>query len=180
MRISTGRVGIVLGFGATKPRLTFRRALRPRHHGAQMPLIQLIYTSRPFGFDDLTLTGILASARRNNIRDGITGALICREDLFIQMLEGPDDKVTATFNRIVHDDRHTDVLSRFTGGTDTRLFPQWAMRHDPARSWMWTRDMVAQGALDRATTDDIRAVFTRLAVEPPSTPQTCPFSVVAD
>jgi hypothetical protein len=37
--------------------------------------MQLIYASRPFGYDELTLVGILASARRNNERDGITGAL---------------------------------------------------------------------------------------------------------
>ena len=40
--------------------------------------MQLIYSSRPFGYDDLALTGILSTARRNNLRDGITGALICR------------------------------------------------------------------------------------------------------
>jgi hypothetical protein len=94
------------------------------------------------------------------------------------MLEGTDDKVMATFSRIARDDRHTDISCRFTGGTSLRLFPQWAMRHDPAQSWMWSRDMVSEGALDRATTEDIQAVFTRLAGEPPSTPQTCPFTVV--
>ena len=43
-----------------------------------MPLTQLIYTSRPFGFDAHTLDDILLGARRNNERDGITGALVCR------------------------------------------------------------------------------------------------------
>ena len=50
---------------------------------------QLIYASRPFGYDDLTLTSILMQARENNARNGITGALICREDVFLQILEGP-------------------------------------------------------------------------------------------
>ena len=42
--------------------------------------MQLIYASRPFGYDDLTLTSILMQARENNARNGITGALICREE----------------------------------------------------------------------------------------------------
>ena len=50
---------------------------------------QLIYASRPFGYDDLTLISILMQARENNARNGITGALICREDVFLQILEGP-------------------------------------------------------------------------------------------
>ena len=37
--------------------------------------MQLIYASRPFGYDDLTLTSILMQARKNNARVGITGAL---------------------------------------------------------------------------------------------------------
>jgi hypothetical protein len=40
-----------------------------------MRLTQLIYTSRPFGFDDLALMNILLVSRRNNERDGITGSL---------------------------------------------------------------------------------------------------------
>ena len=53
-----------------------------------MQLMQLIYTSRPFGFDDATLTGILVTARHNNPRLDITGALICRADIYLQLLKG--------------------------------------------------------------------------------------------
>ena len=42
-----------------------------------MDLFRAIYTSRPFGFDEAILSGILMDARRANARDGITGALIC-------------------------------------------------------------------------------------------------------
>ena len=58
--------------------------------------MQLIYASRPFGYDELTLTSILMQARKNNARNGITGALVCRDDLFLQILEGPRDLVTST------------------------------------------------------------------------------------
>lgn len=141
-----------------------------------MPLSQLIYVSRPFGFDDLALTGILASARRNNVRDGITGALICRDDLFMQMLEGEKAVIDAAFARIRRDDRHTEVQEVWAGRCDARLFPEWAMRHDPAQSWMWSREEVSAGAAGRATGEQAKDIFERLAVTAPASGQTCPMS----
>jgi hypothetical protein len=131
-----------------------------------MSLMQLIYTSQPFGFDESTLNGILASARRNNRRDDITGALICRGDMYLQLLEGPRETVTALFDRILKDERHVDVVSLVSGDIEERLFPQWEMRDDPARSWMWTPDQVRAGAVRNASAEEIRAVFHRLAAEP--------------
>ena len=96
--------------------------------------MQLIYASRPFGYDDLTLISILMQARENNARNGITGALICREDVFLQILEGPRDLVTSTFSRILRDERHVDVVNLLSSEIDRRLFPKWSMRHDPAQS----------------------------------------------
>lgn len=130
-----------------------------------MSLMQLIYASTPFGFDDPTLNQILSAARRNNLRDGITGSLICRADLYLQMLEGPRSAVTATFNRIMADDRHLDVVLIGCGDAKTRLFPDWHMRDDPAQSWMWTQDQISDGAIDTASEEDVRAVFTRLVRE---------------
>lgn len=130
-----------------------------------MRLMQLIYASRPFGFDDACLNGILAASRRCNTRDGITGALICRADLFLQMLEGPRDAVTATFARIVRDDRHVEVMLVSCADIPARLFPAWAMRDDPARSWMWSQAQIQAGVLGAAGMDDVRAVFERLALE---------------
>jgi Sensors of blue-light using FAD len=131
-------------------------------------LIQLVYASRPFGFDDSILNGILSSARRNNRRDGITGALVCRADLFLQMLEGPRDLVTAAFGRILKDDRHMEIACIHAGDLENRLFPAWDMLDDPARSWMWSQAEVAKGAVQAAPADEIRAIFTRIAAEPRS------------
>lgn len=130
-----------------------------------MPITQIIYASRPFGFDAALLAGILMDARRCNTRDGITGALICRDDLFLQLLEGPDEVVEAAFGRIARDDRHVEVrcLSRRTLGDDGRLFSRWAMRDDPAKSWVWSRSDVDNGVLDHATQAEAIAIFERLA-----------------
>lgn len=130
-----------------------------------MSLMQLIYASTPFGFDNPTLNQILSVARRNNLRDGITGSLICRADLYLQMLEGPRAAVTSTFHNIMKDDRHSDVVLISCDDTKARLFPDWHMRDDPAQSWMWTQDQIAEGAVDAASADDVRAVFTRLIRE---------------
>ncbi len=129
-------------------------------------LTQLIYASRPFGFDEAMLNGILMEARRNNPRDSITGALICRADLYLQLLEGPPAAVEAAFDRIARDNRHLEVRRCFSTPVTERLFPDWAMRDDPARSWMWTPDEIDDGAIETATPADLLAVFARLAAEP--------------
>jgi hypothetical protein len=130
-----------------------------------MSLLQLTYASQPFGFNGPALAGILLDARRCNARDGITGALICRDDLYLQMLEGPEAAVDAAYRRITKDDRHLEVrpLSRRTIGQTDRLFAGWDMRDDPAQSWVWSRAEIHNGALDRATEDDAIAIFKRLS-----------------
>jgi len=126
-------------------------------------LKQLVYASKPFGFDDLALVGILSAARPNNARNGITGALICREDLYLQLLEGEPNSVDATFSRIERDDRHTEIRVLINDAVDDRLFPDWAMKDDPVQSWMWTRQQVWDGAVAAASKDEIRNVFIRVA-----------------
>ncbi len=126
-------------------------------------LIQLIYSSRPFGFDEADLNGILMSARRNNPKEAITGALICRHDLYLQLLEGPEAAVEARYHKIARDDRHLEVVKRVSRPVTERMFPNWAMRDDPARSWMWTARDIQDGALDGATPAEFIAVFRRLA-----------------
>ena len=131
-----------------------------------MPIFQLIYASTPFGFDEGTLAGLLIVSRRNNERDGITGALICRGDLYLQLLEGPQEMVDSAFRRIKWDRRHVDVRLLSRQNVTERLFPEWAMRDDPARSWMWTQEEVNAGAIGRATEAEAVAIFERLASEP--------------
>lgn len=139
-----------------------------------MGLAHVVYASRPFGFDDGTLFQILGTAREKNARDGITGSLICRADLYLQLLEGPEAEVEATFERITKDDRHVDVTRLLTSPIKERKFASWAMRHDPAKSWMWSQAEVADGAVMRAGADEIMAVFKRIADEVPAPQGKCP------
>jgi Sensors of blue-light using FAD len=127
-----------------------------------MSLVQLVYSSRPFGFDLSMLGNILMRSRRNNARDDITGALICRADLYLQWLEGPKDAIEATYAKILKDDRHLDIVRRITRPATTRMFPQWSMRDDPAEGWLWSQDEVDNGALDRAEAVEFIRVFERV------------------
>src|SRR6056300_288165 len=98
---------------------------------------QLIYASCPFGYDESILAGILSVARTKNAQNDITGALICRPDIYLQLLEGPVGRVENLYDRILQDDRHLDVKTLVKCAVRDRLFPEWAMKHDPAVSWMW-------------------------------------------
>ncbi|SFI98283.1 BLUF domain-containing protein [Jannaschia pohangensis] len=125
--------------------------------------MQLVYISQPFGYDDGILGGILLDARTNNTRDGITGALVCRHDTYLQLLEGPDRMVSAAYARILRDDRHAGVRQLVRRQVTERIFGDWAMLHDPAKSWIWTEDEIAQGVPERASPEDIVTVFEDLA-----------------
>lgn len=127
-----------------------------------MNVYRAIYTSRPFGYDAGMLNGILTDARRANLRDGITGALICRADIYLQWLEGPEDAVRAAIARIARDDRHLEVTVHVEGPVEARAFAEWDMLHDPAATWIWTQDEVSNGALERATPDEITGFFLKL------------------
>lgn len=126
---------------------------------------QLIYMSEPFGFDDGMLNGILSISRRNNARDGLTGALVCRRDIYLQLLEGPEAALEATYARIKRDDRHLGIVQLLAEPVGARLFPDWAMRDDPARSWLWSEADIAAGAVKAASTQEIRGVFERIVHE---------------
>lgn len=126
---------------------------------------QLIYMSEPFGYDSGILSAILATARRNNARDGITGALICRHDIYLQLLEGDAAAIDALFVRIEKDDRHLAITPLSRMEVADRVFPDWAMRHDPARSWLWSPDEVGRGRVQEATPDALQRVFARAAAE---------------
>lgn len=128
---------------------------------------RLIYQSKPFGFDHAMLAGILLSARRNNRRDDITGALICRRDVYLQLIEGPLDRIEALYAKIERDDRHCDVQLMLKEDEVERMFPGWDMLDDEAPSLFWSADEVAAGALDAAGPEALRGAFERLRERSP-------------
>lgn len=95
-------------------------------------LHRLVYYSRNHISGDAAvfaanIDDILVKSRTNNVRDGITGALLFNGGCFAQVLEGPLDTIEAAFERIQQDDRHGDVSLLALDPIAIRSFPNWAM-----------------------------------------------------
>ncbi|WP_422343657.1 BLUF domain-containing protein [Parasphingorhabdus sp.] len=91
-------------------------------------MFRLIYLSTPkpeVGKPDIDQ--ILASSRKNNRFNNITGLLIQDKKRFLQYLEGDQKAVEETFNRIASDPRHTAVFMVKSGFVVRRQFPKWTM-----------------------------------------------------
>ena len=128
-------------------------------------LKHLIYYSVPTTFNEETIEEILLKSRQNNAQSNVTGALICRSDLYFQYLEGPIDEVNKTFKKIELDNRHKNIQKIKEDETTRRLFASWAMREDPVKSWMWTRKEVKTGILTRIKPKEAFEAFERLSRE---------------
>jgi len=127
-------------------------------------LYRLVYSSKPFGFDTSVLNGLLIDSRENNQKNDITGSLICRADIYLQMLEGPEEKVLKTFDKIKKDDRHLEIEVLLTEkDIKVRLFPNWAMKDDPVKSWMWSKEEIADGAVQESSKEKIFNIFKKIA-----------------
>lgn len=93
-----------------------------------MKLYFLIYVSIASGeLTEQQLVELLEVSRANNVRDEITGMLLYKDSRFMQMLEGPEKAVCATYARIARDSRHHDVTILLEGPTEDRDFDDWSM-----------------------------------------------------
>lgn len=77
------------------------------------------------------IAAILLSARRNNRRDGLTGALIYNGHNFMQLLEGPAREVDACLDTIRGDARHSGMVEVRRRAIDVREFAEWSMLYCP-------------------------------------------------
>jgi hypothetical protein len=95
-------------------------------------LYRLVYASKNLitGAEDdvaAAVSQILDASKRNNLRAGVTGALMFNADVFAQVLEGPRRGVEETFERIQRDTRHGDVTVLQCGPVESRGFAGWSM-----------------------------------------------------
>ena len=89
---------------------------------------KLIYSSRPAaGLSRPDLRAILAASRTRNARAGVTGRLLYSDAAFLQVLEGEEEAVRATFARIEADARHHDVRVLVDEDSPGRAFGEWSM-----------------------------------------------------
>ena len=92
-------------------------------------LYNVVYCSRATSeVDEATVDRIVATARRWNPENGVTGILVFGSGIFFQWLEGPRDNVTALMSRLRTDPRHDSiVLLSEVEEVRERMFPDWDM-----------------------------------------------------
>jgi Sensors of blue-light using FAD len=97
-----------------------------------MIIFRLTYYSRNrldplVGSIEEQVRDISRQAIDNNRRDHITGALIHDDKWFAQELEGPEMAVSAAFERVLRDHRHSDVRLVKMQPVPLRRFAAWPM-----------------------------------------------------
>lgn len=91
------------------------------------PLRQIFYHSQAVEGQDVDIDQIIASAKRNNGMDGITGVMFFDGHSFLQVLEGPATSVAATFARVMEDPRHHSLVVISDREVAERDFAYWSM-----------------------------------------------------
>ena len=103
---------------------------------------QIIYSSEatvPMQAHDLE--ELLQQARRRNGEQGISGALVYTDGVFLQVLEGERDRLHDLMESILKDVRHEHVAILREGEVEVARFSQWKMAYVSA-----TPEQVAQWA----------------------------------
>lgn len=129
-------------------------------------MLQLAYISTARGNVDRTLLdSILSTSRRNNIAVGVTGLLVTGGRRFLQVLEGPDQAVLATYARIQADPRHRGFVLITCQGIQERAFGEWSMAYREGAMQVATDGLQeAVEALTAKIADpNLRAQFTGFA-----------------
>lgn len=102
-------------------------------------LFSLVYFSRSTihpGRVDTEIRSILDTARKENPRCDLTGALLFSGGFFAQVLEGPHDAVQSKFERIRSDGRHTEVSVLSCKPIASRSFADWSMAYATPAGWL--------------------------------------------
>ncbi len=91
-------------------------------------LVRLMYASRAVEpMSTAALAAILRRSHTHNPGAGITGVLCHSGNIFMQVLEGGRSQVSALYNRIAADPRHTDVVLLTYEEIAERSFAGWSM-----------------------------------------------------
>lgn len=94
------------------------------------PVFRLIYRSHSLITPEESKTAlgeIFTTARRNNKRAGVTGALVISGDSFVQALEGDEPVVRELYATITEDPRHDELSILAETVVEERTFGRWAM-----------------------------------------------------
>ncbi len=100
-----------------------------------MFLVRLVYVSEVTeGFGDDDIKQILEVARIKNSEAGVTGMLCFHRNYFLQCLEGGRKEVNSIYQRILRDNRHSNILLLDYQEIQEREFTNWTMGYMPESS----------------------------------------------
>jgi len=126
-------------------------------------MLQIVYASRPSNYSAPSLLNILVTSRQFNTLHAITGALIYRDDIFLQLIEGDSVTVRNIMKRIQADDRHSEVNVLSERNIPSRTFSNWTMHDDRLDQERWDRASVRSKSFLQMPTTEILALFTRIS-----------------
>lgn len=95
-----------------------------------MPLHMIAYTSEntvPANKLDECIEAIVKTAKRENPKHGITGALFFHDNRFLQVIEGKEEELRQLMANIENDERHNAIEYLVDMKVESRGFHDWNM-----------------------------------------------------
>ena len=128
----------------------------------QSQLKRVVYVSEKTNVSDTALKEIIASSKKNNPEENVTGCLLSGSNSFLQLLEGPADFIDTLYSRISKDNRHENVVTLCDEKIDERLFLSWSMKLAPFENMEWSNGDFSSGNFLNITSEEALNVFIRL------------------
>ena len=128
----------------------------------QSQLKRIVYVSEKTDVSDTTLRDIIASSKKNNPEEDVTGCLLSGSNSFLQLLEGAANFVDTLYSKISIDNRHGNVLTLCDENIDERLFLSWSMKLAPFENMEWSNEDFNSGNFLNITSEEALNVFVRL------------------
>jgi hypothetical protein len=114
-----------------------------------MFLVRLIYASKiSDGFGPKDIESILQSARTYNVKTHVTGMLCFSNEYFLQCLEGSRTAVNNTYQQILNDKRHHNVIMLNYTQIPEREFEKWSMGYVPQSRVTQSLNLKFSGSVD--------------------------------
>lgn len=122
-------------------------------------MLSVVYVSSATRLmDDSELTELLRISRINNLKIDVTGMLLYEGGNFMQVLEGPDSRVSEIADKISGDPRHTGMLTLLRQNVEERQFASWSMAfQNIAKLSEEERDAFSDFLVEPITADGFRS-----------------------
>ena len=128
----------------------------------QSELKRVVYVSEKIDVSNTTLKDIIASSKKNNPEEDVTGCLLSGSNSFLQLLEGPTDFIDTLYSKISKDNRHGNVVTLCDDKIDERLFLSWSMKLAPFENMEWSNSDFNSGNFLNITSEEALNVFIGL------------------